>query len=151
MGCSKNYIMYWGVFTVIIIPWYYEKVCTNLIFFQGFFYSLFHRYSPHVSLHFGILYNFPVGSLIIFRMEQCRKLFVADFFFFHQQLGPALKYILVLFNNCFRFFVTLIYNSFYFPVNSGCGNLADSPCMRKISSDKYFTLIITVGYHSHSG
>ena len=30
MGYSKNYIMYWGVFTVIIIPWTHAKVCTNL-------------------------------------------------------------------------------------------------------------------------
>ena len=30
MGYSKNYIMYWGVFTVIIIAWTPAKVCTNL-------------------------------------------------------------------------------------------------------------------------
>ena len=30
MGCSKNYIMYWGVFTFIIIPRSTEKVCTIL-------------------------------------------------------------------------------------------------------------------------
>ena len=29
MGYSKNYIMYWGVFTVIIVPWIYAEVCTN--------------------------------------------------------------------------------------------------------------------------
>ncbi len=38
MGCSKNYIMYWGVFTVIIITSVNKKVCTNLIFFVGLFY-----------------------------------------------------------------------------------------------------------------
>ena len=30
MGYSKNYIMYWGIFTVIIIAWTPAKVCTNL-------------------------------------------------------------------------------------------------------------------------
>ena len=29
MGYSKNYIMYWGVFTVIIIAWFPKEVCTN--------------------------------------------------------------------------------------------------------------------------
>ncbi len=29
MGYSKNYIMYWGVFTGIIIAWTYRKVCTK--------------------------------------------------------------------------------------------------------------------------
>ena len=29
MGYSKNYIMYWGVFTVIIIAWMPAEVCTN--------------------------------------------------------------------------------------------------------------------------
>ena len=32
MGCSKNYIMYWGVFTVIIIACSPRKVCTNMDF-----------------------------------------------------------------------------------------------------------------------
>ena len=34
MGCSKNYIMYWGVFTVIIVPYVPRKVCTNRDFFH---------------------------------------------------------------------------------------------------------------------
>ena len=29
MGCSKNYIMYWGVFTLIIVSPLPFKVCTN--------------------------------------------------------------------------------------------------------------------------
>ena len=29
MGCSQNYIMYWGVFTLIIVPFSHSKVCTN--------------------------------------------------------------------------------------------------------------------------
>ena len=37
MGCSKNYIMYWGVFTVIIVAQEYKKVCTNLTKFEIFF------------------------------------------------------------------------------------------------------------------
>ena len=42
MGCSKNYIMYWGVFTVIIITSVNRKVCTNLIFFTLIFYPYLH-------------------------------------------------------------------------------------------------------------
>ena len=30
MGYSKNYIMYWGVFTVIIIAWVVPKVLPNI-------------------------------------------------------------------------------------------------------------------------
>ena len=41
MGCSKNYIMYWGVFTVIIIACSPRKVCTNMDFFCAVFYSFF--------------------------------------------------------------------------------------------------------------
>lgn len=43
MGCSKNYIMYWGVFTVIIIACSQGKVCTNMDFFCTVFYSFFYR------------------------------------------------------------------------------------------------------------
>ena len=39
MGCSKNYIMYWGVFTVIIVPYVPRKVCTNRDFFSFDSYS----------------------------------------------------------------------------------------------------------------
>ena len=42
MGCSKNYIMYWGVFTVIIIACSQGKVCTNMDFFCAIFYSFFY-------------------------------------------------------------------------------------------------------------
>ncbi|EJW92893.1 hypothetical protein EVA_19001 [gut metagenome] len=37
MGCSKNYIMYWGVFTVIIVSCGKEKVCTNFTKFGTLF------------------------------------------------------------------------------------------------------------------
>ena len=30
MGCSKNYIMYWGVFTMFIIAMVNRKVCINI-------------------------------------------------------------------------------------------------------------------------
>ena len=43
MGCSKNYIMYWGVFTVIIVSCSQGKVCTNMDFFCAIFYSFFYR------------------------------------------------------------------------------------------------------------
>lgn len=37
MGCSKNYIMYWGVFTVFIVPCVHQKVCTKFTKFNIFF------------------------------------------------------------------------------------------------------------------
>ncbi len=37
MGCSKNYIMYWGVFTIIIVHRSAQKVCTNLTKFEIIF------------------------------------------------------------------------------------------------------------------
>lgn len=37
MGCSKNYIMYWGVFTIVIIAWCNPKVCTNITIFYIIF------------------------------------------------------------------------------------------------------------------
>ena len=39
MGCSKNYIMYWGVFTVIIVPRFPGKVCTNFTKMMFVFYA----------------------------------------------------------------------------------------------------------------
>lgn len=56
MGCSKNYIMYWGVFTVYIIARVQKKVCTNLTKFQTFFYAffqlIFRRFSAYnVTFH----------------------------------------------------------------------------------------------------
>ena len=41
MGYSKNYIMYWGVFTVIIIPSLPEEVCTNVKKVIRLFYTFF--------------------------------------------------------------------------------------------------------------
>src|SRR5699024_5022306 len=38
LGCSKNYIMYWGVVTFCIITHVRQKVCTNLTKFYLFFY-----------------------------------------------------------------------------------------------------------------
>ena len=40
MGCSKNYIMYWGVFTLIIVPFSHSKVCTNFQKNSHSFYSI---------------------------------------------------------------------------------------------------------------
>ena len=40
MGCSKNYIMYWGVFTLIIVPFSHSKVCTNFQKNSLSFYSI---------------------------------------------------------------------------------------------------------------
>ena len=33
MGCSKNHIMYWGVFTLIIIAWSTDEVCIKFTIF----------------------------------------------------------------------------------------------------------------------
>ena len=41
MGCSKNYIMYWGVFTVYIVPWHKRKVCTNFTKFSTLFWLFY--------------------------------------------------------------------------------------------------------------
>ena len=37
MGYSKNYIMYWGVFTLIIISCLPFEVCTNFTYFCTYF------------------------------------------------------------------------------------------------------------------
>ena len=39
MGYSKNYIMYWGVFTGIIVAWTHRKVCTKFTKVIGAFYA----------------------------------------------------------------------------------------------------------------
>lgn len=41
MGYSKNYIMYWGVFTVYIVPCVHQKVCTKFTKFNMFFCALY--------------------------------------------------------------------------------------------------------------
>ena len=54
MGIVKN-IMYWGVFTGIIISWFYRKVCTKINFFQEticailVFHSTLYLKLPHFS------------------------------------------------------------------------------------------------------
>ena len=53
MGCSKNHIMYWGVFTVIIIAWILPKVCTNITIIN----ICFCAFSHHSSLY---LAKFPL-------------------------------------------------------------------------------------------
>ena len=61
MGYSKNYIMYWGVFTGIIIPSLDTKVSTKLHLFFTFFcaYSLiFHSFyiSQKTTVFFRIFF-----------------------------------------------------------------------------------------------
>ena len=56
MGCSKNYIMYWGVFTLIIVPFSHSKVCTNFQKKSHPFYSIcivhkFHGENTTYFLH----------------------------------------------------------------------------------------------------
>ena len=40
MGCSKNHIMYWGVFTLIIIAWSADEVCTKFTKITTYFCAL---------------------------------------------------------------------------------------------------------------
>ena len=59
--------------------------------------------------------------------------------------------ITVCLDTCFRFYITLIDNFFYFPVNRCRCRLAESTAVRQISADKDFVLLITVGHHTHIG
>ena len=49
MGCSKNYIMYWGVFTLIIVPFSHSKVCTNFQKNSHSFYSICIAHKFHIE------------------------------------------------------------------------------------------------------
>ena len=47
MGYSKNYIMYWGVFTVIIISCFHGEVCTNVKKLINCFYTVYTVLKSH--------------------------------------------------------------------------------------------------------
>ena len=60
MGYSKNYIMYWGVFTVIIIAWLPREVCTNFTKVYMRFCAISQRKirPMHISMHERIIFCF---------------------------------------------------------------------------------------------
>ena len=71
MGCSKNYIMYWGVFTLIIVPFSHSKVCTNFQKKSHSFYSIcivhkFHGENTTYFLHKRIAFLGFYFGLTIF-------------------------------------------------------------------------------------
>ena len=70
MGYSKNYIMYWGVFTVYIIPWGKRKVCTNFTKF-GTLFCL--HYIPLFSVsRFSVVKSASNSSLCTFSFSRRR-------------------------------------------------------------------------------
>ena len=68
MGYSKNYIMYWGVFTGIIIACAYKKVCTNIPKFSTSFCancveSVDFRTNLHLFLQHIRRFLLPAGNV----------------------------------------------------------------------------------------
>ena len=79
MGCSKNYIMYWGVFTLIIVPFSHSKVCTNFQKNSHSFYSIcivhkFHGENTTYFLHKRMAFQgFYFGLTILPLLSQDRR------------------------------------------------------------------------------
>jgi hypothetical protein len=79
MGCSKNYIMYWGVFTLIIVPFSHSKVCTNFQKNSHPFYSIcivhkFHGENTTYFLHKRMAFlGFYFGLTILPLLSQDRR------------------------------------------------------------------------------
>ncbi|GEM_PF-4762678 len=79
MGCSKNYIMYWGVFTLIIVPFSHSKVCTNFQKNSHSFYSIciahkFHIENTTYFLHKRMAFlGFYFGLTILPLLSQDRR------------------------------------------------------------------------------
>ena len=89
MGCSKNYIMYWGVFTLIIVPFSHSKVCTNFQKNSHSFYSIcivhkfhgenttyfLHKRMAFLGFYFGLtiflLFSSPVTFPHYSRNKEC--------------------------------------------------------------------------------
>ena len=69
MGCSKNYIMYWGGVTSIIVSPVVEKVCTNFVGVESLFCVLFLGiimfYICSRTIHSGVGQN-AVGGVYCF-------------------------------------------------------------------------------------
>ena len=108
MGCSKNYIMYWGGYV------YYNSITQK---------KSVHKDKKLFKEFVVILANLPRRLLD----EQCLKLLLADFLLFNQQVCAGVKYGKVLSNYLLGLLIALVNDPFYFLVDGGRHALPISP------------------------
>ena len=130
MGCSKKYIMYWGVFTLIIVSWTQSEVFTILTNFVDFFCAYFTTVSP------------PFEYNLIFK--QRLKLLTGYFFFFQKQLCALFKHVHMLLNHLFGFAIALVNDVLYFRINLGSHLFAIWSGMCQIPADKDFITVVVL-------
>ena len=130
MGCSKNYIMYWGVYA------YYNSTAQPISV---------NKHEQISKLFLCSLYSFQPHLFL----EQRLKLFLTDFFFLDQQCRTAFQHIPVLQDDGFRLVIALVNDTLYFLINGSRHFIAIGTHMAEITADKDLIIITAIVDHAN--